>query len=127
MSSKVGDRSFGLPADARIRKRRDYLAVQGGGVRQFTKHFMVFFADGAGTQTRIGVTASKKVGNAVRRNRWKRVVRDAFRHLRPQLADRPVTDVVVIARKGVDPPSSEVARGELRAALKRWQKRNGRR
>ena len=46
---------------------------------------------------RLGLSVSKKVGNAVVRNRWKRRIREAFR----KLPDRVVGwDVVVIPRRG---------------------------
>jgi len=46
---------------------------------------------------RLGITASRKVGNAVRRNRFKRRVREWFRRRRWEL--EPGLDVVVIARR----------------------------
>ena len=46
---------------------------------------------------RLGITASRKVGNAVRRNRFKRRIREWFRRRRGEL--EPGLDLVVIARK----------------------------
>lgn len=46
--------------------------------------------------SRIGITASKRVGNAVVRNRIKRLVREIFRKNRTQID--PPCDVLVIAR-----------------------------
>lgn len=49
---------------------------------------------------RLGITVTRKVGNAVRRNRVKRLFREIFRHRR---ADWPVgLDVVVNAHPGID-------------------------
>ena len=49
-------------------------------------------------ESRLGLSVSKKVGNAVVRNRWKRVIRDAFRRQRHAL---PVgLDLVVRPKKG---------------------------
>ncbi len=48
------------------------------------------------SRQRLGVTVSKRVGNAVIRNYIKRRIREWFRHARKQLPDR--SDVVVIAR-----------------------------
>ena len=49
------------------------------------------------SRRRLGVTVSKRVGNAVIRNRIKRRIREWFRHARERLPDR--SDVVVIARR----------------------------
>jgi ribonuclease P protein component len=58
---------------------------------------------------RLGLTVSRKVGNAVERNRWKRLLREAFRLSQQKL---PSLDFVVVARSPA-PPSLD----ELRAAL----------
>ncbi len=50
------------------------------------------------TGARLGITASRKVGGAVERNRVKRRVREWFR--RSQAALVPELELVVIARRG---------------------------
>ena len=60
---------------------------------------------------RIGITASRKVGGAVVRNRIKRGVRDWFRRSREQLPDS--VDVVVIAR----PAAAALSGRQLSARL----------
>ena len=47
-------------------------------------------------KTRIGITTSKKVGGAVQRNRARRVIREAYRHLSPSVL--PGFDLVFVAR-----------------------------
>jgi ribonuclease P protein component len=57
-------------------------------------------------QTRLGLSVSRKVGNAVQRNRWKRIIREAFRMNQHQL---PVGyDVVIKPRKGAQPDLQRV-------------------
>ena len=46
--------------------------------------------------TQMGITTSKKIGNAVMRNRSRRVIREAFRQLSPKVA--PGYDLVFVAR-----------------------------
>lgn len=45
---------------------------------------------------RVGITASKKIGNACQRNRARRLIREAYRLLEPELA--PGWDIVFVAR-----------------------------
>lgn len=47
---------------------------------------------------RIGITAGKKIGNAVHRNRAKRVIRAAFAQCKPQLISGTGCDIVFVAR-----------------------------
>jgi ribonuclease P protein component len=53
---------------------------------------------GDGEGARLGITVTRKVGNAVRRNRIKRLVREWFRSRRGGLG---TCDLVVIAKQGI--------------------------
>jgi ribonuclease P protein component len=82
-----------FPKSARLRKRREFLAVQGRGTKASGEH-LTALARPAASQ-RLGLTVSTKVGNAVERAQVKRWLREVFRKNRALL---PVAEVVLIAR-----------------------------
>ncbi len=60
--------------------------------------------------SRVGVTASRSVGGAVERNRAKRLLREAARHLYPEIRSRG-WDIMLVARpKVVNAREAEVER-----------------
>ena len=76
---------------------------------------------------RLGLAVSRRVGNAVVRNRWKRLIREAFRQLNPQLPTG--WDLVVRPRRGAVPRSGPVARSleRLVQRIDRFARREQRR
>jgi ribonuclease P protein component len=81
----------------RLLRAVEYQHVAQHGRRAVSNAFVVLVAPrGAGGSPRLGITASRKVGNAVARNRVKRRIREWFR--RERLALPKALDVVVIAR-----------------------------
>jgi ribonuclease P protein component len=66
------------------------------------RHFIVFAAprtptDGVALPTRLGITVTRKIGNAVARNRIKRLVREVFRLNRARLPEG--LDLVWVAKQ----------------------------
>jgi ribonuclease P protein component len=97
-----------------LRKRREYLAVQRRGRRYYTPYFVLLWTHGSTPWTRLGITASRKVGRAAQRNRAKRLVREAFRRNKGQLPR--AVDIVIIATKRLP----QASYSEVREALLGW-------
>jgi ribonuclease P protein component len=122
MTAEADEPHFGLPRSQRVRKRAEFVRIQGSPVRVPCRHLLLLLAlsvdDGGSARrsaelcpqtpgddggsalppARLGVVASRKVGPAVVRNRAKRLVREAFR-LHPEVFPAGL-DVVVIVRPG---------------------------
>lgn len=82
----------------RVKKRTEFRQIQAAAHRVVTPHFVMLIRRSSSSTdvARLGITASRKVGNAVLRNRAKRLVREAFRATRSLWAI--AIDVVVIVR-----------------------------
>ena len=89
---------LGRPRARRLRKRAEFVRVQSAGARVSAPRLLFLLMPGEpGAASRLGITASRKVGGAVVRNRAKRLIREAFR-LHPELTP-PGVDLVVIVRR----------------------------
>jgi ribonuclease P protein component len=98
----------------RLKKRYEFRQVQLNGRRIHTPHFLIVVQPNASSNTRLGITVTKKVGSAVERNRIKRVVREVFRRNRGLF---PLGhDVVLIAKRNAADIGYESLLAELGAA-----------
>ena len=89
-------RSEALPKQKRLAKRREFLRVYETGRKVFSRYAVLFFAANGLPYSRIGITATKKLGKANVRNRLKRWTREVYRRQRGPLAlDGRSLDVVV--------------------------------
>lgn len=82
----------------RVRRRREFQRVFDLSLRAKGRYFTVLVAPNETGTTRLGIVASRKLGNAVMRNRAKRLIRSIFRQTEG-LPAAPAVDVVVIPRR----------------------------
>jgi ribonuclease P protein component len=101
-----------------LRDARDFQRVNRTGTRRAAAHFVAVVAPSRGdVGPKLGLAVSRRVGNAVARNRVKRRVREWFREMRAELP--PATDWVVIARAGAAELDRSATRSELTALARR--------
>ena len=109
----------------RLKKRAEFLRI--AAVRQSAgaSGLVLQAAPRAGTEPGVGFTASRKVGNAVARNRAKRRMRALAREMLLDAA-RPDLDYVLIARNTTPHRPYALLRTDLIRALKRLRAWTGR-
>ena len=90
----MGTFSFGKAS--RISRKADFERLSRCGRKILRDHFVVTCCPNSLGYLRLGVTVSRKLGNAVMRNRVKRLVRESFRLNKPQFDDG--CDMNIIAR-----------------------------
>jgi ribonuclease P protein component len=94
-----------LPA-YRIRRQSDFQRAYRRRCTASDRLLVVFGCENGLTHPRLGLSVSRRMGKAVVRNRWKRLVREAFRLSRQQLPAG--IDLVVVPRQDVEPELAEL-------------------
>ncbi len=74
-----------FPKSARVRYRSHFRNILKSGNRLVSNWIAIDYRLGRSSKPRLGITVSKRHGKAHDRNRFKRIVREAFRELYPQL------------------------------------------
>lgn len=101
----------------RLKRRAEFLAVAGKGRKAPSPGLVLQALQRSDTApARLGFTVTKKVGNAVRRNRTKRRLRAAARDV---LAEQPVrgVDLVLIGRDGTAGRPYDALKDDFRRLL----------
>jgi len=79
----------------RIRRRVDFKRIYDRGNKSHGRFLTLFAFPNGLAHARLGVAATRKLGNAVVRNRAKRLIRDVFRRNKPA----PGFDIVIVAKR----------------------------
>ena len=100
--------------DDRLRKRREFEECYSAGARVSGRHIQVFvLPEPDGSRSRLGLSAPRRVGNAVARNRVRRRLREIFRRNRSALPADPVRIVVNLRASATAASFEELSRDFL--------------
>jgi len=123
----VQARPQALPKQRRLTKRRDFLRVYEAGRKLFSRYCVLFFAPNDLAYSRIGITATKKIGKANVRNRLKRWTRETYRHERGPLGlDSSALDLVVNVKPNAVHVTFREYRDDLTRVLQKLREERGR-
>jgi ribonuclease P protein component len=110
-------KGYSWQKEMRLRRPQDFRRVWKEGRSWAHPLFIIWAAPNNLSGTRFGLTASRKVGNAVERNRARRLLREAARHLAAHIP--PGWDVVLVARRAILKAKAQRVQGALKVMLQR--------
>lgn len=100
-----------------LKSNRAFRRLYGRGRSAVTPYFVVYARKNNRPQSRLGIAASVKLGNAVKRNRIRRRLRELYRIHEGELL--PGYDIILVARtRGIFAKFSKLEKHFLEAAGK---------
>lgn len=99
----------------RVKREQDFQTIFTQGQNTANRRFVVYRLPKNQKHFRVGLSVSKKLGNAVTRNQIKRRIRHVLTEVRSQLTQ---DDFVIIARKGVEELTYQELKQNLHHVLK---------
>ena len=104
-------KNLGFPRSRRLARQSDFKRLYKSGHRHSNRFLTVYASPVQGRRGKVGIVASKKLGNAVERNRIRRILRETLRTNQDRISDR--MDLVIIVRR----PALDLPHGELAERL----------
>ena len=101
-----------------LRKKSDFSAIYNKGKSIGDRYIVLFYRKNGLPYHRTGFLASKKVGNSVKRNRARRLMKESYRHLLPMLPQDGY-DFIIIARNTISNQKCADVEKSLRSAFRR--------
>ena len=93
-------KTYRFKKSERLLKRSEFIRLKRTGQRIQNRYFIAEFTAGKFENTRLGITVTKKMGSAVKRNRMKRIIRECFRLNRQRISGN--WDINIMVKKEAD-------------------------
>lgn len=104
----------------RLRNREDFSRVYRKGKSFANGQFVVYWSrQPVAEPFRCGISASKKIGNAVVRNHMRRIIKEIIRHMEAEIV--PNVDIIIIVRK----PAVDMSYAELDRSIHHVLRKSG--
>lgn len=110
----------GLPRELRLRRQGDFQRIYRRRCRVSDQYLAAYGCENDLPYPRLGLAVARRVGKAVVRNRWKRLLREAFRQ---QANALPAGLDLVLVPHAASPPALDVLSRALRRLAFRLAKR----
>lgn len=104
----------------RMRKRREFLALRKVSRRFYGSCIAIDYAQKSIQAPKVGITVSKKFGNACLRNRFKRCVREAFRKSKSDIPSTLIMQVCPLSKK--ERITCDAVKNDLQRLVKKIEK-----
>ncbi len=116
-----------FPKSDRVRLARDFLRLHESSLFAADQVLVVKAVQNETETTRLGLAVSRRTGNAVARNRWKRLIREAFRTRRSELPGG--WDLLVRPRRGAVAEARPISESLVRlvARIDKFARRDAKR
>ena len=100
-----------------LKKNTDFRKVYHGGHSKANKYLVIYIRKNGTDKNRVGISVSKKVGNSVKRNRARRLMRESVRISDAEI--RQGYDLIIIARNTINGKKCADVKKSIEAALRR--------
>ncbi len=100
-----------------IKKNKEFMKLYKKGKFFVAKYLVLYVMSNKSKVNRIGITASKKFGGSVKRNRMRRLIKESYRHYEGKLKEG--FDLVFVARSSDEMPGFSDIKREMKFLLKK--------
>jgi len=106
-----------LQKDYRLTKRKAFNYIYKNGSFKSSDNLTIMYTPTKLKNLKVGFSVSRKIGKATMRNRVKRLLREAFKAVMPQVDTK--YNYIIVAKPSITDKSFEKIRAELFQVLKK--------